>query len=144
MTEQVLISVKGLQFIENDKEEVEAVELVTVGSFYRRDNNRYIKYEEGFEGIEGVASNLIKVKDEVLEVRKKGIIDVHMIFEKEKKSISYYTTPYGTMQMGIATTGLKVEEDKDNLDIKVDYVLEMNDEFVADCKLAMHVSSRPS
>ena len=144
MTKQVLVSVKGLQFIENDDEEVEAVELVTLGSYHCRDNNKYIKYEEGFEGVEGTAQNLIKVKKDALEVRKKGVIDVHMIFEKEKKNISHYATPYGTIQLGIMTLKLDVKEREDSLDIKVDYVLEANDEYVADCTLAINVSSNPS
>ena len=141
MTKQVLISIKGLQFVENDDEEMEAIELVTVGDYYCRNNKKYIKYEEEFEGIEGTAQNLIKIKEDVLEVSKKGAVDVLMVFEKEKKNISYYTTPYGTMQMGIATTGFDVKEKKDGLDIKVDYVLEMNEEYVADCVLQMSVAS---
>ena len=120
MTEQVLISVKGLQFIENDEQEVEAIELVTVGNCYGRGNNKYIKYEENFEGAEGTAQNLVKIKPNVLEVRKKGVVDVHMVFEKEKKNISYYTTPFGTIQMGIATTKLDIKEEEDHIDIKVD------------------------
>ena len=144
MTEQVLISVKGLQFIVDGDQEGEGAELVTVGSYYCRDNNKYIKYEECFEGMEGSAQNLIKIKENVLEVRKKGIIDVHMVFEKEKKNIAYYTTPYGTIQIGIVTTGLNVKEKKDHLNLQVDYALEVNDEYVADCSLAMNVTSKPS
>ena len=30
-----------------------------------------------------------------------------MVFEENKKNISYYTTPFGTMQMGIAATHVK-------------------------------------
>ena len=80
MTEQVLISIKGLQFIENEKDEMEAVELVTVGNYYCRDNQSYIKYEEVFEGMEGTAENLVKIRDDVLEVRKRGVVEVHMDF----------------------------------------------------------------
>ena len=142
MTEQVLISIKGLQFIENEDDEMEAVELVTVGRYYSRDNQKYIKYEEIFEGIEGTAENLVKIRDNVLEVRKKGVVEVHMVFEKEKKNISYYTTPYGTIQMGVVTKNLDINEDKESIDIKVDYVLEVNDEYIADCSLIMKAKSK--
>jgi len=142
MTKQVLVSVKGLQFIETEEAEVEAIELVTVGNYYSRENQKYVKYEESFEGTEGTAQNLVKIKPNVLEVCKKGVIDVHMVFEKEKKNISYYTTPFGTIQMGIATTKLDIKEEEDNIDIKVDYALEVNNEYVADCKLAMNISSK--
>jgi Uncharacterized protein conserved in bacteria len=137
MTKQVLINVKGLQFAETEAADVEAIELITVGSYYCRDGDKYIKYEESFEGVEGTAKNLIKIKDGVLEIRKKGIIEVHMVFEKEKKNLSYYTTPYGTIRLGIATTRLNIIEEQDSLDIRIDYVLEMNDEYVADCTLSL-------
>jgi len=142
MNKEVLVSVKGLQFIENDEEEAEAIELVTVGNYHCRDGNKYIKYEESFEGVDGVATNLLKIKDDVLEVRKKGAVDVHMVFEKGKKNISYYTTPYGTLLMGIATTNLQIKEAQDSLELQVDYVLEVNDEFLADCTLNLLAKSR--
>ena len=43
---------------------------------------------------------------EGLEVRKKGAVNVHMVFEPGKKNMTYYTTPFGTLQLGIATTAL--------------------------------------
>lgn len=137
MTKQVLLSIKGLQFIENDDEEAEAIELVTVGTYHCRGNNKYIKYEEAFDGIEGTSQNLITIKEEVLEVRKRGIVDVHLVFEKEKKNISYYTTPYGRLQMGIITTDIQKKEAQGELELKVDYVLEVNNEHVAECTLVL-------
>lgn len=141
MTEQVLISIKGLQFIDTEGD-AEAIELITVGSCYHRNGHTFIKFDECFEGVEGCAHNLVKIAGDVLEVRKKGVLDVHMVFEKEKKNISYYTTPFGTMQMGIAATNLKIEEAEDQIDIQVDYALEVNQEYVSDCTLILNVKSK--
>ena len=141
MTEQVLISIKGLQFISTD-EEVEPIELITVGNYYHRNGHTFIKFEESFEGVEGSAQNMIKITPNVLEVWKKGVVDVHMVFEREKKNISYYTTPYGTMQMGIAATSLEIQEDHDHIDVHVDYALEINEEYLADCTLVVNVKSK--
>ena len=142
MTKQVLISIKGLQLIENDDEEVEETSVVTMGNYYCRGGNQYIKYEEAFEGIDGTSQNLIIIKEEALEVRKKGIVDVHMVFEKEKKNISYYTTPYGTLQMGIFTTNIQKKEAQDELELQINYVLEINNEHVADCGLSICATSQ--
>ena len=72
-----------------------------------------------------------------MEVRKKGVVNVHMVFEQGKKNMTYYPTPYGTIEMGIAATNLNLQESDGGLDMKVDYALDMNQEHVADCYLAI-------
>lgn len=141
MTEQVLVSIKGLQFIDTD-ENAEPIELITIGNYYHRNGHTFIRFEESFEGVEGSAQNMIKITPNVLEVWKKGVVDVHMVFEKEKKNISYYTTPFGTMQMGIAATSLEVQEDPDHINVLVDYALEINEEYMADCTLIVNIKSK--
>ena len=56
--------------------------------------------------------------------------------------MTYYTTPFGTLQMGIAATSLELTESEENLHMKADYALDMNEEHVADCYLAIQVQPR--
>ena len=77
-----------------------------------------------------------------MEVRKKGVVNVHMVFEQGKKNMTYYTTPYGTIEMGIAATNLNLQESDGGLDMKVDYALDMNQEHVADCCLDIHAQGK--
>ena len=81
--------------------------------------------------------NYIKISQKGMEVCKKGVVNVHMVFEQGKKNMTYYTTPYGTIEMGIAATNMNLEENDGSLDMKVDYALDMNQEHVADCYLAI-------
>ena len=76
-----------------------------------------------------------------MEVRKQGVINVHMVFEQGKKNMTYYTTPYGTLQMGIAATGMDLQETEDGINMTVDYSLDMNEEHVADCCLSVIAQS---
>lgn len=143
MTKEVLIRIKGLQFIAGDTgEDVEPIEMITVGEHYLKNNHHYIKYEELFEGFTDKTQNMVKIAGDVLEVRKKGLINVHMVFEENKKNISYYTTPFGTMQMGIAATRVNIEESEDQLKIRAEYALEINDGHVGDCYLEMTIMSK--
>ena len=48
------------------------------------------------------------------------------------------------MQMGIAATHVKISEAEDNIDVKVEYALEVNEEHVADCSLEMNIKSKRS
>ncbi len=58
--------------------------------------------------------------------------------------MTFYSTPFGTLQMGIAATGLELQEEEDNIHMKVDYGLDMNEEHVADCYLTVQAQSRDS
>ena len=143
MTKDVIISIRGLQFVQSE-EDMEPVEVVTSGEYYKKNGSHYLLFEEAVEGFEGVTHNMMKFKENQLEVRKKGLINVHMLFEESKKTLSYYQTPLGNMNMGIAATNFILREDRNNIQLRVDYALELNDVFVADCTICMNVESKAS
>ncbi len=147
MTNDVLVSIRGIQRLvgaaeQEVQEEPESIEIMTGGKYCLRNGRHYIKYDENYEGFSEPAQNLVKLDDHIFEVRKKGLLDVQMVFEKEKKTISYYKTPYGTMRMGITTTYMKLEEKLDRIMMEVDYALEMNDELVGNCHLEMKIQEK--
>ena len=138
MDKNVLIHVRGLQLMDADSDQ-EPLEIVVPGEYYFRNGSHYLRYEEIMEDFTEPTINYIKIAPEGMELRKKGLVNVHMVFEQGKKNMTYYTTPFGTIQMGIAATNLDLEESKDTLNMKVDYALDMNDEHVADCYLSIRV-----
>lgn len=54
--------------------------------------------------------NYIKISSPGMEVRKKGQVNTHMVFEQGKRNMAFYTTPFGTLEMGISATNLELEE----------------------------------
>lgn len=143
MEKEVLIHVRGLQMMDHAGNQ-EPVELVVPGEYYYRSGSHYLKYEEMLDESGKPTVNYVKISQGGMEVRKKGLVNVHMVFEQGKKNMTYYTTPYGTLQMGIAATSLEFQEDEGGINMKVDYALDMNDEHVADCCLAIQAQSRDS
>lgn len=141
MTKDVFIRVKGIQNL-GDRMSDEPLELITVGEYYYRNGSHYLRYEEIQEGFSEKTINYIKISPKGMEVRKKGISNVHMVFEKEKKNLSYYSTPFGDIQMGISAARLDMHEEEECIDAKVEYALEMNEEHVADCFLELEVRSK--
>lgn len=140
MTEEVLVSIKGLHTLTDNGED--EVEVVTSGKYKQRENKHYIMYEEVIEGSDQKIHNLIKVEDSVVEVTKKGATNVHMSFEKGKKNLTYYDTPYGSLLLGISATGVEVKNTEDMIDVEVCYALEINEEHLADCRLCMNIQSK--
>lgn len=136
MEKEVLIHVKGLHMMDTPEGD-EPIEIVVPGEYYFRNGSHYLRYEEVMEDFAEPTINYIKISPKGMEVRKKGVVNVHMVFEQGKKNMTYYTTPYGTIEMGIAATNLDLKENDGGLNMKVDYALDMNQEHVADCYLAI-------
>ena len=143
MNKDVLIHVRGLQLMETDDEQ-EPIEIVVPGQYYFRNGSHYLRYEEMLDDSAQTMVNYIKMSSEGVEIRKQGQVNVHMVFEQGKKNKTFYNTPYGTLQMGIAATGLELKESEDDIQMKVDYALDMNEEHVADCYLTVQAQSKDS
>ena len=73
---------------------------------------------------------------------KSGVSSSHMVFEKNKKNLTYYRTPYGQMLIGVNTRKMEINVDEDQIDILVDYELDVNHEPMADCKIKMNIMSK--
>lgn len=140
MTKDVILTISGLQFAQ--EMDAEPIEIVTAGNYYKKNGKHYIIYEEVMEGFEGTTKNIIKLSNDYLDITKKGIANVHMVFEKNKKNMTYYQTPFGSLFIGIDAGQVQVEESEDNIDVNVAYTLEANYEHLADCRIQMNIKSK--
>jgi uncharacterized beta-barrel protein YwiB (DUF1934 family) len=77
-----------------------------------------------------------------MELTKTGVVNVHMIFEENVKNITHYSTPYGCLTMGIDGKKVEIKESENEIDISVEYGLEMNQEFVANANISINVKSK--
>lgn len=140
MTKEVLVSISGLQFADDSQNE--PVEVITSAEYYKKNGKHYIIYDEIIEGFGESTKNIIKLGGECMEITKRGASNVHMMFEKNKKNVTYYYTPYGSLLIGIDTTRIEVAETENDISVEVDYALEVNYEHLADCKIKMNIKSK--
>ncbi len=140
MTNKVLLTIAGLQVMDGDQEV--PVEVVTAGNYYHRNGKHYILYDEVTEGCSEHTRNTVKIGEDSLEVIKKGLSNVHMVFEKNRKNVTSYTTPFGDLTVGITAHQIKIEESDTDIDVQVSYSLDVNDEYLADCSIQLNVKSK--
>ena len=140
MTKQVLITISGLQLAGG--ETGGPVEVVTAGDYYQRNGKHYLLYEEAVEGSGERIQNILKIGEESLEVVKKGLIRVDMVFEKDRKTRACYETPFGNIVMGFLTSEIRRRETEDSIHLQVRYSLEMANVFLADCSIGIQVQSK--
>ena len=140
MTKDVLVKISGLQFA--GEEDNDSIEVITSGTYYKKNNRHYVLYDEVMEGSTEVTKNVIKIGADSMEVPRKGPAAVHMVFEKDKKNVSYYYTPFGNLLIGIDAKTIQVDESELDMNVKVNYGLEINYEHVADCHITVDVKSK--
>lgn len=147
MTKDVLVSISGMQMAINDGEsnDDEPIEVLSPGTYYYKNGKHYVFFEEVAEGLQGVTKTQIKWKDsELLEVSKKGLSNVHMIFERNKKNRCYYDSPFGRLNLGIFMTDMLVDEKENYIHIQAEYSLDVNCEPLADCSIQIHICPKDS
>ena len=81
MDKNVLIHVRGLQLMDPESGE-EPLEIVVPGEYYFRNGSHYLRYEEVMEDFSEPTINYIKMAPRGMEVRKKGLVNVHLVFEQ--------------------------------------------------------------
>ena len=139
MTKDVLVSIKGTQFMDGEDD---SVEIITAGTCYEKNGKWYVLYDEEQEEMHAVTHNRVKIQPNKIEVTKKGLVESQMIYEYGKKHLCNYLTPMGLIVLGITTTSLSVTEEDGKLGAVIEYALEMNGQHVASCRLEMNVTAK--
>ena len=126
MTKDVVVSLKGLQLAPDQQSD--AVEVIAPGEYYIRNNKHYVLFEEIMEGETQTLKNMLKFNDNYLEFTR--------------KNLTYYYTPFGSIQIGIDATSIEVKETEDEIRAEVKYALDVNYEFVGDCHINIAVKKK--
>ena len=107
----VILKIKGTQAPTGSDED--NIELITEGKFYDKDNAKYLVYEESqLSGMEGCTTTL-KITDNKVEMKRFGKATSQLVFEKGKRYVTNYSTPYGNFRMEILTKKLDLEISED-------------------------------
>ncbi len=142
MKTDVKISIRGMQ----NGTLGEAIEIVSVGEMYEKDGQIYVSYEEGTDAAPGMdcetVKSLLKVCPEQVEIIKKGAAETHMVFVEDKDTISYYSTPFGEMEVAIHTDQLERISTEKGFQILLKYALEINAAHMSDCNVDIRVETR--
>ncbi len=139
MKKNVKVSISGIQ--NNDNEET--VEVVSVGEMMQRDDHICVSYEEAADNAAGVdcqlVKSMLKVKPDQIEIIKKGAAQTHMVFVEDRDTISYYSTPFGELEVAIHTDRLERKERDDGFQILLEYALEINASHMSNCNVDIRV-----
>ncbi len=139
MTKDVLVSIRGMQF--DAGEDGEKIESIQRGEYYQKNDTHYVMYEEIIEGLDAPVRNMIKFLPGEMHLSKKGAINVHMDFVEKQKNLTDYRTPFGSIIIGLEASRVALEEEEKRMVLQVDYTLDVNYEYLADCKIHIDIRS---
>ena len=146
MTKDVIIEISGIQESKLEGETGEQGEdlvVVMPASYYYRNGKHYILYDEVVEGSPIGIKNKLKITGtEQVDMMKSGATNAHMVFERNKKTQTYYQTPFGQMLVTFYTTAMDIKEAEDEIKIKINYEMDVDYQPFADCVIRINILSK--
>ena len=125
MNDKFIISIKGMQAYDAEEDNTD-ISLTTEGDYKLADGVYFIDYEESeITGLEGTKTS-IEIGSDYVSLLRNGAVNSQMLFMKDRKTSSYYNTPYGDFMIGIFTDNLDIDVSPDGGRINVDYYLDIN------------------
>jgi len=140
MTKDVLVSISGTQFMQKTDDD-EPIEVVTNGSYYKKNNKHYVIYDEIMDGVSGITKNTLKFDDSFFNLTRSGAINTSLIFEENKRNMTSYNTPYGALTIGIDASKIIIDEADEEINVSVDYAIDVNYEYMADCRIDLKIQA---
>ncbi|MBC2579885.1 DUF1934 domain-containing protein [Clostridium sp. DJ247] len=138
MNKKAIVSISSKQ-VGNEEE---AIEVVTPGDFYYKDNLYYAVYEETtISGMEGTTTTL-KIGKNTLSLIRVGNTSAKMEFEEKRENISMYNTPYGTIELRIKTNNLNINIDNNGGDIFIDYHMSVSGQSSQNTLLSINIKTQ--
>lgn len=123
MSDKVYVSITGESIIDG---EADRTEFVTEGDYVFRGGKYFLKYKEGLIEGEESLTTMIKLDKNTVTMTRSGSANTQMIFEGGKRHLSHYETPMGSFTIGILTDSMQVNLGENGGDVKIKYVLEIN------------------
>lgn len=138
MDNNVIIKISGLQVVEDTGDQIE---IIAPAKYYIKNNKHYLLYEEIDDQNGASTKNTIKFQDTMAEVIRKGAVNGRLVFDKERNIQSIYSTPFGELLLEIMTNKIKLTVQEEQINLKIDYELYVNNSKVSDSKIEISVSN---
>ena len=133
---RVIVKVTGEQ--KDAAGDVSRIEMTAMGEHYFRNGKHYIIYEDA------PASTMLKVAADSLTLTRRGAVEQKQRFSPESESRSRYRTPFGDLDLCVATQRLDIAYGSVSGSIDVAYDMHINGEWQSANELHIEVEADAS
>lgn len=142
MEYRAILSIQGQQ-IYSPNEEPEVTQLVTEAVMTLTEEEITLRYEETeLTGLEGTTTTF-SIRPGFVTLLRQGQVNSEMVFEQGRRHLSMYSTPYGTMSVGINTRRMVIDLDETGGNLEIDYSLEINHAVASENIFSVFVKVKP-
>ncbi len=139
---KVIVKVTGEQT--DAAGEVSRIEMTALGEHYFRNGKHYIIYEDTTLDEGAAASTMLKVAADSLTLTRRGAVEQEQRFSPQRESRSRYRTPFGDLDLCVATQRLDIAYGSISGSIDVAYDLHINGEWQSANELHIEVAADAS
>lgn len=137
MENNVIINMKSIQSVFNEKTETE---LVTKGNFFMERDTFRISYEDSeATGFEGSVTEISVIGDKYASIIRKGTTNSDLVIEQGKKHHCRYETPFGSMNVGIYTNEIKNRLSEEGGSLYMKYTIDIDSSYMSDNEIILDV-----
>lgn len=116
-----------------------ACELTTSGSFEVTENGCIVNYVETDEEMTNCHTKLAVEGSQKITMTRTGKYNTEMVFEKDRRHLCCYTTPYGEMMMGIYAKTVANEMGENGGKLTFAYTIDFNNTPASENELIITV-----
>ena len=139
MKKDVKISIAGL----HENGTTDSLEVISFGEMYEENGETIVKYEEAMDDVEGedceMVQSQLKIRDGQVEILKEGGTRTHMVFVKNQDMLTYYSTPFGELEIVIHTDRLEHRKLDNGFHVELECALEVNAAHMSNCNVRIQV-----
>lgn len=139
----VWVSIRGRQLLAEAFWE-ETSDVVTSGTLSHGPEGYTLTYaEDGRSGLGRTQTTLLFGGERVMMMHT-GEVNTHMIFEKDRKHVSYYDTGMGALTVGVSTSKLSFDVGGADgpIDLEMEYTLDIDNEVTGANVVSIRISGR--
>lgn len=138
MKKEVYINIKGVQIVDTQRD---TTELFTEGSFYKKNDNYYIVYDDSeTTGYKDSRTTLKIEGDDKVTVMRSGMHRSHLVVEKHNRNIGHYDAGEGcSLAVGISTKAIESTLCDDGGDVFFSYSLDINASLVSENEIYINI-----
>ena len=136
---KVIVKVTGEQT--DAAGDVSRIEMTALGEHYFRNGKHYIIYEDTSLAEGAPASTMLKVASDSLTLTRRGAVEQEQHFSPQSESRSRYQTPFGDLDLCVATQRLDIAYGSVSGSIDVVYDMHINGEWQSANELHIEVEA---
>lgn len=140
MKKDVLITIKSIQTVEDEKD---IIEFFTFGNMSKIKGEYKITYDETeITGFEGCKTTLLVDGEDMVTMQRKGNTNTNLTVEKGKKHHCHYGTEFGDFLVGVNANTITSSLTDDGGDLYFKYTIDINSSYISENEVYVNVKER--